>query len=420
MQRLRTETAAAHARIEQSPFLHTLQDGTLELSAYVSWLLALQAIHEAVTFVLARTPDAGLQSVRPLVQDRLPLLDRDIAWFHRQEVPVIDTAVLRAHVLAQSIRNCDPDSPSAFLGHLYVLEGSALGGLVLRDQVARCFGLADDNGTAYLAGIGKSTRQHWETFGRRLNEILRQPTDQAETVAAAGHAFEALTRILELLHAPLAAARPHPAQELNADAGAHPVTLDSRELQAALLAGEISWRRFPYYEARYGERGRAFTRSDSAWLVQLAQYEQEFVDQQVRWLGRVLGARGMPRLLLELHLRELHARLLVLRPERDKRYASLAKAADMLAAARRVHFDDACLARLEAEFDQLVSASLAARLPRTGALIVSAVADDAAGIYGALDSFLPWLTDPQRFPFAWIDAVHHLLGTARATLQHIR
>lgn len=420
MQRLRKETAAAHARIEQMPFLRALQDGTLELTAYVSWLLALQAILEAVTFVLARTPNAGLQSIRALVQDRLPLLDRDIAWFHRQEVPVIDAAVLRAHVLAQTIRSCDPDSPSGFLGYLYVLEGSALGGLVLRGQVARCFGLEHDNGVAYLAGLSKSTRQHWETFGRRLNEILQQPTDQAEAVAAAGHAFGALTRILEVLYAPREAGKPHPVQELNADAGAHAVTVDSRELQAALLAGEISWRRFPYYEARYGERGRAFTRSDSAWLVQLAQYEQEFVDQQVRWLGRVLGARGMPRLLLELHLRELHAQLLVMRPERDKRYASLAKAADMLAAERSLHFDDACLARLEAEFDQLASASLAARLPRTGALIVSAVADDAAGIYGALDSFLPWLTDPQRFPVDWIDAVHKLLGTARGTLRQIK
>src|SRR4051812_28593243 len=57
------------------------------------------------------------------------------------------------------------------------------------------------------------------------------------------------------------------AAALNPEAGHHAVTTDPRELRAALRAGEQTQRRFGYYEQRYGERGRAFTRSDSAWIV---------------------------------------------------------------------------------------------------------------------------------------------------------
>jgi hypothetical protein len=320
-------------------------------------------------------------------------------------------------VLGQDIRLRAQDSFASVLGYLYVLEGSALGGLVLRDLAARCFGLEDGHGVAYLTGLGKSTRQRWEAFGYKLDELLITPADHDAAVAGANAAFSALARILAVLHAPREAAKPYPVQELNADAGAHPVTVDSRELQAALQAGEISWRRFPYYQWRYGERGLAFTRSDSAWLVQLALYEQEFVDQQIRWLGRVLGARGMPRLLLESHLRELHTQLLILVPENGERYASLAKAADMLASARLGRLDDAALARLESDFDAIVGSRWAARLPHTGALLASAVADDAEGIYGVLTTLLPWLIDAQRFPAVWIKAVHKIVAEAQAQIK---
>src|ERR671933_594218 len=88
------------------------------------------------------------------------------------------------------------------------------------------------------------------------------------------------------------------ASSLNPSAGHHVVTGDPRELAAAERAGERSWTAWTYYERRYGDRGRQFTRSDSAWIAALPGSPASIVERQVRWLGTLLAARGMPRLLL--------------------------------------------------------------------------------------------------------------------------
>ena len=54
-----------------------------------------------------------------------------------------------------------------------------------------------------------------------------------------------------------------------------------------------------------------------------------------------------------------------------------------------------------------------ARVPQTGALLVSAVADELEGSDGAVESLRPWLTDAARFPAEWIAAVEQTLAQAR-------
>lgn len=59
------------------------------------------------------------------------------------------------------------------------------------------------------------------------------------------------------------------ARDLNPEAGRHEVTMDGRELEAVRRASDRSWSEFPYYDARFGERGRRFSLSDGAWIVTL-------------------------------------------------------------------------------------------------------------------------------------------------------
>ena len=125
--------------------------------------------------------------------------------------------------------------------------------------------------------------------------------------------------------------------ELNPDAGTHAIPSDVREVQAAILAGEESYRRFGYYEARYGERGQRFTRSDSAWLATLSRDDDGESLQHVRWLGRVLAARGMPRILLEHHLRIAAQFLTAHAPEREDAYGALKRAQAELQSAREAN-----------------------------------------------------------------------------------
>jgi hypothetical protein len=204
------------------------------------------------------------------------------------------------------------------------------------------------------------------------------------------------------------------ATSLNPQAGHHAVTADPRELAAAERAGDRSWAAWSYYARRYGERGRQFTRSDSGWLATLPGTPTSVVERQVRWLGTLLAARGMPRLLLEEHLRALHEELVAAVPERAAEYASLLEAADALRVERLASMPESVLRGLERSFSAPLEPGVADDL-RAGALIAAAVADERAGIPQATASLLEWLADPERFPEAWLRAVDQTLRLARAS-----
>jgi hypothetical protein len=203
------------------------------------------------------------------------------------------------------------------------------------------------------------------------------------------------------------------ADSLNPQAGSHAITSDPRELRAALRAGERTWQRFPYYEARYGERGRRFTASDSAWIATLPGRPQAAVNRQVLWLGTLLASRGMPRWLLEVHLRHLREELAVAVPERRAAYDALGRAADLLRDLRRRYLRDEAFESLNADFEAQVGPAWRARLPETGRLLAAAVVDEHDGIEAAVSSLEPWLTDSERFPPDWVEAVRATLDKSR-------
>jgi hypothetical protein len=202
------------------------------------------------------------------------------------------------------------------------------------------------------------------------------------------------------------------ATSINPIAGHHVVTGDPRELAASERAGDRSWSAWTYYARRYGERGRQFTRSDSAWIATLAGQPASIVEQQVRWLAALLAARGMPRLLLEEHLRILHEELAAAVPERAPDYQVLEEAARSLRIERDATMPARVLLELETGFRDLLDGARQDDL-RAGALIGAAVADEQATVPRAVESLLEWLADPARFPAPWVTAVGQTLGDAR-------
>ena len=251
----------------------------------------------------------------------------------------------------------------------------------------------------------------------RLAALLAGPTiDREDALEAALEAFAEIGQLVAALW-PVDDRRPSElVGVLNPRAGTHGMPDDLREIRAALRAGEETWRRFPYYARRWGPRGRRFTRSDSAWLVTLCRLGPAELRHQVDWLGRVLAARGMPRWLLEIHLRQLHHTLVEEIGPSDL-YQRLADAAETLHEERRHHLDDDAFARLYAEFDVRVGDDWCERMRGTGGILASAVADDAAGIPRAVESLEGWMTDPDRFPARWIDAVRATLDDARRAVR---
>lgn len=413
MDRLRAETHARHMRVEEQPLFRALAVRDLPLDSYVGFLTALAIVYGGLEQAVLRLPDREAGAIWDEHMRKLPLIERDLAFFKEHTLRPMPAATLHALIMDEQIRRRATDDPLTLLGYLYVLEGSTLGGIVLRAQVARAFKLKDGEGLAYLSSYDRQVKASWKRFTRQMNEAPLDDRTQQRIVIAAGEAFNGIERLVGALY-------PIPEQEmfelvgvLNPEAGNHFIADDAREIEAAMRAGDRSWRQVPYYEQRYGERGRRFTWSDSSWIVTLAQHSQEVIQHQIDWLGRLLAARGMPRWLLEQHLAVLHAELLQVVPEKRRDYTIFAQEAERLRDQRRAQIDEQTFHALAAAFEQQVGLEWSARLPGIGILIVAAVADEKAGIRHAVSSVEHWLIDPERFPPHWIAAVQATIEQAR-------
>jgi heme oxygenase len=410
---LRTETQSHYARVEALPFFKALATRELPRDSYVGLLQALEIVYAAFEQAVRQSTNPVLTAARDAHRRTLSLIRRDQAFFANRALEGSSHAVLHALILEQQIRERARQDPVSLLGYLYVLEGATLGGVMSRSFVARALHLRGADGLIYLSGYKLWTRAQWSQFARRLAESAAGPAELDRVVEAAREVFTGIEEIIRTLY-PVAVHSPHDlVPTLNPEAGSHPIPDDVREIRAALLAGERSWQRFPYYEWRYGARGRRFTRSDSAWIVTLTNHRQAAVDQQVAWLGRLLASRGMPQWMLELHLEVLYQELVAAVPEKQATYAKLLLAAAMLHDIRRAQIDDAVFQSLASEFDALVGPDWSTRLPRTGGLLAAAVADELGGIPQAVSSLETWMTDASRFPETWIAAVQTMLRKAR-------
>ena len=78
------------------------------------------------------------------------------------------------------------------------------------------------------------------------------------------------------------------AESINPEAGSHAVPDNWIELKAALDAARDCREMYPYYDARYGERGKRFCDSDAAWLAALVELPASEIIAQVEWVQRRL------------------------------------------------------------------------------------------------------------------------------------
>jgi heme oxygenase len=407
LEALRAATRVLHERIDNSEFAHAVANGTIPLPRYASFLRAVHAVLSAVEETVERSGSAELRAACAHGGERRARLVRDLAYL-QTDLRGVDAAVLHALALGQQLRRDAQLASAALLGYLYVIEGSQLGGLFQKKALEGRPEL-QAGGLAYLTGAGRDTQAQFRAFVAKLEAALTDDAALASAIAGATHAFAGFEAIVTAVMSPRLDGR-WLTEPLNADAGTHPIPSDVREVQAALRAGEQSFRTWTYYEARYGERGLRFTRSDSCWLATLARHDTALALRQVRWLAGVLGARGMPSLLLEQHLELLHRELVAFLPERASAYDALRVASQKLRTERLALLDEADMNALASAFDG-ESALLSAR--EAGLLLVAAVLDEKRGSECAVESVASWFGDPARFSDAWRAAAARTVQATR-------
>lgn len=419
MAELRDATRDAHQRLENLPFAQALSDKELPLESYVGYLRAMAVVHSTLEHELPVESDNRIAAVWDDAMRKLPALQRDLDHFAPQAIRDIPAAHTAAESVAHLLLKRSTASPLSMLGYLYVLEGSTLGARVLAPWARQTFDLSGDSGLAYLQSYGDAVEEHWHRFRASMDRLELSKPDRSSIVEAALEAFEHIGRLLEALYPFDPDKLIMAVTTLNPEAGSHPIPQDPREIDAARRAGERCLLEYPYFVWRYGERGRRFTDSDGAWLATLVKYPQPRIDRQVVWLGGVLAPRGMPRLLLQRHLELLYEELRLRVPHKQADYEKLVAASDRLAMERRACIGDDVLDAISRRFDHAVDPDWRRRLSGTGAILVSAVADERAGLAGTLENVQSWFSDPARFPPQWVTAVRRCIAEAQSAMDHI-
>ena len=337
MEELKAATQPAHRHLETAAFFSALAACQLPLESYVGQLRALAVIHGVLEQALASCADPRVGSIWNREMRKLPSLQKDLRFFEPRTIADVREAVDATLKVAEQLRLLSVERPLALLGCVYVSEGSTLGATVLRPLIARAFLLTGEEGLAYLHNYGTEVQARWAQFQQRMNQLSLRAEERGQIVKSAGDFFQQLDSVFRALYPFPPKSKVCLVTSINPDAGWHAVPADAREVQAAIRAGDLCWERYPYYEQRYGERGRRFARSDAAWQATLYHYEPAYIGDQVRWLGRVLAGRGMPTFLLADQLEILIEELAAAIPEKRSAYEKLLPAAAELRESRRRH-----------------------------------------------------------------------------------
>jgi len=403
-ERLRQAVLPVHQRIEALPFFTSLSRRALPVERYVDQLRAMAIVYAAVERALETSEDRSARTAWSAATPRLGLLLADLAFFDtRGPLPDAPGSTGAALAAAKAVLLCALQ-PHRLVGHLYVFQGMALGNAThLEDARAAAGGVA---GAAWYEGLGAGTGVQWSAFCRCLETLGLGPEEEREVVDGALEAVNAQEAIHALLDPALPVSRRVLATTLNVEAGSHAVPEDPDLLVAALRAGARCLAEFPYFNDRWGERGERYTRSDVAWLMELARLERAEALGQVRWLAGVLARRGMPSLLLERQLELLAEEL----PAGEVSAASefFVTAAEHLRETRRGALPDDRAARLASTFESATGFGSAATRREAARLLLAALADETSGFPGAAEAVATWYRGP-RFPDEWRKAVGDLL-----------
>lgn len=408
MQALKAAVQDVHARVEALPFVAALTRGDLPLESYAAQLRAMAVLFATLEHELAQLGPGALGVELPVRPSRLTHLRQDLSGLDRLFLADLQTAAGHAQRLAELIRHSRAAHPTDLLGILYVLEGTTLGNAVHLPDVLRTFGAMTEDTARFYQGYGPGTGPHWQAFQAAMNAAVLSPEDRGRVLQAALATFDHLEPLFAALYPVSATDRAFTAAALNPEAGDHPVPQDPRILEAALAASAQCRAAFPYLDARFEARGRGFARSDAAWLATLIDLPPALVISQVDWLGRILGNRGIPRLCLEDQLERLFEALTQAWPEGRERAQVLLEAAGRLKDERFQWLPEPRWEALVQDFQRATQGELAG----TGALILSAACDQASGIAQAVPALRSWLSDPKRFPPAWVAAVRGLFDQA--------
>jgi heme oxygenase len=174
--RLRAETRAEHESVET---LLPLTGPGLTREIYGDILICLYSIVRTwEEWAAAHAPANLAEMLRE--RRRTPLLEADLK-FLKKEARFESRRAELASILSR------PVNEASFLGAMYVMEGSTLGGQYIARHVEEVLGLEAGPGDAYFRGYGANTGAMWQSFKSLLRDLPEEHSSEA--IAAAKGMF---------------------------------------------------------------------------------------------------------------------------------------------------------------------------------------------------------------------------------------
>lgn len=213
MDRLKWETRPAHDRIESVPFSMMMQEGHLPRARYAAKLACWLTVHGTLEGAVAQSNDAACTAVWTDAMARTSHLRHDLCCHGDMDMPA--AAAQATMNLVKWIAELADTDPRALLGCLYVMEGSKLGGTILRKCLDEAYNCGPE-ALSYFWASGTSPMPDFKAFKERMEAALTTDDERDRVVTAASGMFDHLTDVLEGLLCGLdttAAVEPEPVSE---------------------------------------------------------------------------------------------------------------------------------------------------------------------------------------------------------------
>lgn len=198
---MRARTRDHHHRAEFHPLQQSIVRGEIDRGTYATFTAAMWRVHRRLEEALdeAATLDPRVAGVVADHHRRLHHFDHDLTLLGGSaDLP--DSVAIAAQVDRWLLGATGPQPgstpPIAWIGVLYVLEGSSNGGQVIAKVLRRAWSL-DEDALRSLDPHAGGTASRWGEFRARLEAQTFEPHDREVVVAAAAATFEGISSIMD-------------------------------------------------------------------------------------------------------------------------------------------------------------------------------------------------------------------------------
>lgn len=198
-EKLREQTRKLHIQAHKLPFFTALFRGELQIDSYIGQLRVLSIIHESLERETADMENKAVSAVLDGYMPKLPLLSADLEFFAHLNIRDIPPVSDAARAIADKIRKRKEEKPESLIAYLYTLEGSTMGGKVIKPHISKTFGLEEGKGLLFFNSYGENVQENWQGFLHRMENAVSEEMHD-DIISASAELFTGLIHIYKMLH----------------------------------------------------------------------------------------------------------------------------------------------------------------------------------------------------------------------------